>query len=240
MTALSFDCLGVRTERYSLNPSLMFRVRISEGDEADGSEGHGAVGAVGGAGAAGIHAVALTTQIRVEPRRRDYSDAEAERLADLFGDRSRWADTMQPLQFATVATMVPGFRGATEVDVTVPCTTDLEVAAGRYFSALDGGEAPLILLFSGTVFAVPADGRPGYEITRIPWSSEATHRLPVRTWTEMVALHFPDRAWIPLDRPTLDALIRYKNTHALPTWNHVMESLLTTRPAPSGAQAVEA
>jgi hypothetical protein len=43
----------------------------------------------------------------------------------------------------------------------------------------------------------------------------------------MVGLHFPDRAWIPLDRPTLDALIRYKNAHALPTWNHVMESLLT-------------
>jgi hypothetical protein len=218
MTALAFSCLGVRTERYSLNPSLIFRVRIAQEDPA------------GGAGAAGIHAVALTTQIRVEPRRREYTDAEAERLMDLFGERSRWADTMQPLQFATVAAMVPGFEGAAEVDVTVPCTTDLEVAAGRYFEALDDGEAPLLLLFSGTVFAVPADRSPGYEVTRIPWSAESLYRLPVRTWTEMVALHFPDRAWIPLDRPTLDALIRYKNARALPTWNHVMESLLS-RPA---------
>jgi hypothetical protein len=220
VTGLSFSCLGARTERYSLTPTLVFRVRIGED------------------GGAGVHAVALTTQIRVEPRRREYSDAEAERLADLFGERSRWADTMQPLQFATVATMVPGFRGATEVDVTVPCTTDLEVAAGRYFGALDDGEAPLLLLFSGTVFAVPAGAAPGYEVTRIPWSSEAAYRLPVGTWAEMVGLHFPDRAWIPLGRPALDALIRYKNVHALPTWNHVMEALLTGS-LPSGAGAGE-
>lgn len=215
MTGLSFACLGARTERYSLNPSLVFRVRIGQD------------------GGAGVHAVALTTQIRVDPRRREYTDAEAERLQDLFGRRSRWADTMQPLQFATVATMVPGFQDATEVDVTVPCTTDLEVAAGRYFGALDDGEAPMLMLFSGTVFAVPADTPAdagtvsGYEIARIPWSSEAAYRLPVRTWEEMVGLHFPDRAWIPLGRPALDALTRYKNAHALPTWNHVMEALLT-------------
>ncbi len=233
MTALTFSCLGARTERYSLNPSLVFRVRIGQD------------------GGAGVHAVTLTTQIRVDPRRRQYSDAEAGRLLDLFGERSRWADTMQPLQFATVATMVPGFRDATEIDVTVPCTTDLEVAAGRYFGALDDGEAPMLLLFSGTVFAVPAgpgaaagsqgpDGTTvsGYEIARIPWSSEAAYRLPVGVWEEMVGAHFPDRAWIPLGRPALDALTRYKNAHALPTWNHVMEALLTGS-ASAGAGAGE-
>ena len=48
--------------------------------------------------------------------------------------------------------MVPSFTGSIEVDVPVPCTYDLEIAATSYFHALDEGDIPLVLLFSGTVF----------------------------------------------------------------------------------------
>ena len=58
-----------------------------------------------------VDAIALRCQIRIEPQRRRYSEAEAQRLHDLFGDRSRWADTLKPLQFTTVPVMVPGFTG---------------------------------------------------------------------------------------------------------------------------------
>ena len=59
-----------------------------------------------------MHTVALRTQIRIEPRRRRYTAEEAARLSDLFGEPARWGETLNPLQLATVATMVPGFTGS--------------------------------------------------------------------------------------------------------------------------------
>ena len=53
----------------------------------------------------------------------------------------------------TSAPTVTGFTGATEIDLPVACTYDFEVAAAKYFHSLDGGEIPIVLLFSGTVFA---------------------------------------------------------------------------------------
>lgn len=205
MTELRFECVGVRVEPFALVPTMTFRVRITETDGAN------------------VHAVALNCQFRIEPQRRRYSDAEAERLCDLFGERRRWADTLKPLQFTTVSTMVPDFTESIEIDVPVQCTTDLEVAAGRYFHALDDGEAPLLLLFSGSIFARRGDG---FEVTRIPWSAEAAFALPVARWREMVARYFPNSGWISLNRDTLDALIRFKTERALPTWNDVVEALL--------------
>jgi len=42
--------------------------------------------------------------------------------------------------------------------VSLPCTYDMEVASGKYFASLDGGEIPLALLFSGSVFLGGANG----------------------------------------------------------------------------------
>ena len=105
-----------------------------------------------------IEAIALRCQIRIEPARRRYTPAEEERLNDLFGDTSRWADTLKPLQFATVSAMVPGFTGSTEIDLPVPFSYDLEIGSARYFAGLESGEIPLLLLFSGTVFGLAAGG----------------------------------------------------------------------------------
>src|SRR5262245_66547252 len=96
--------------------------------------------------------MALRCQIRIEPNRRRYSDAEAERLLDLFGERSRWGETLKPMQFAELSVMVPGFNGGTEVDLAVPCTYDFEVASAKYLHGVEEGAVPLLLLFSGTVF----------------------------------------------------------------------------------------
>ena len=69
--------------------------------------------------------------------------------------------------------MVPGFTGSTELDLPVPFTYDLEIAATRYFASLDDGEVPLLLLFSGTVFG-SADGR--LRVQQVPWSKEISCR----------------------------------------------------------------
>jgi hypothetical protein len=200
-----FDCVGVGAEPYALAPTLAFAVRIAE-----------TTGAV-------VHAIALRCQLRIEPQRRDYTPAEAERLHDLFGDRSRWADTLKPLQFATVSVMVPGFTGATDLNLQVPCGSDLEVAATRYFHSLDDDEVPLLMLYSGTVFLRHGEG---FRIEQVPWSAESTYRLPVAVWREMIDRYYPNSGWLRCSRETLDALGRYKTRHALPTWDSAIEALL--------------
>src|SRR5690242_21404666 len=84
---------------------------------------------------ASVYAIALRCQLRIEPQRRRYSPEEAERLNDLFGDPSRWADTLKPMQLATVSTMVPKFTGWIEISLPVPCSYDLEIAAPRVLRA---------------------------------------------------------------------------------------------------------
>ena len=120
--------------------------------------------------------------------------------------------------------MVPGFTGSTELDLPVPFTYDLEIASTRYFASLDDGEVPLLLLFSGTVFAI-ADGR--LQVQQVPWSKETAAGLPAKVWREAVDAHFPDSAWVTMSRDTLDELMRFKTRHALPTWDATLRALLT-------------
>ena len=168
-------------------------------------------------------AIATRGELGREPPPRRYSDAEAQRLHDLFGDTSRWADTLKPLQFTTVPVMVPGFTGSTALELPVPFTYDLEIASTRYFGSLDDGHIPLLLLFSGTVFAT-VDGR--LQVQQVPWSKEVSARLPVSVWREAVDAHFPGRAWVTVSRATLDELMRFKTRHALPTWDATLQMLL--------------
>jgi hypothetical protein len=207
MTDLAFACTQAAAERYAATPTLTFRLAITERTGA------------------AIHAIALRCQIRVEPYRRQYSAAEARRLNDLFGDTSRWAETVKPIQLATVPAMVPGFTSRTELDLPVPCTYDLEVASARYLQALDDGTIPLLLLFSGTVFTAQGGGM---RVELIPWSAEAAYRMPVSVWHDVVNLHFPGSAWLRCGRDTLDALAAFKAEHALPTWDATLRALLAS------------
>ena len=205
MAELVFDCVGARADRYAVTPQMSLRLRIAE---TSGQK---------------VEAIALRCQIRIEPTRRRYTDAEAERLNDLFGDTQRWADTLKPLQFTTVSVMVPGFTGSTGVELPLMLSYDLEIGSTRYFAGLEGGEIPLLLLFSGTVFTT-VDGR--MQAQQVPWSKEAPYRLPVSVWREAIDVHFPDSAWIRMSLRTMDELQRFKNRQALPTWDATIAALL--------------
>ena len=222
MADLIFGCTGATAEKYAVTPTLSFQLTITERSGVR------------------IHAIALRCQIRIEPHRRRYSSAEAERLHDLFGDPSRWADTVKPIQLATVTAMVPTFTAVTEIELPVPCTYDLEVASARYLYGLEDGTLPLIMLFSGTVFVATDQG---FTVELVPWSAEATYRMPVSVWRELVDAHFPGRAWLGLGRETLDELASYKAAHALPTWDATMQALLAASAAspagPSGGGSAE-
>lgn len=215
MTELVFDCTGARPDRYAITPAMNFLLRISE------TSGES------------VEAIALRCQIRIEPARRKYTPAEAERLNDLFGETERWAETLRPVQFTQVAVMVPRFTGSTEIELPVPLSYDLEIGATRYFAGLDGGEVPLLLLFSGTLFAM-SGGR--IQAGQVPWSKEAAYRLPVSLWREAVDAHFPNCAWIRMSRPVMDELLRYKSGRALPTWDATIESLLAEAADRSGTE----
>jgi len=200
---LRFACTGARPEPYAAGPSLQLDVRV--------------------AAERPVHTVALRTQIRIEPRRRRYSAEEGDRLSDLFGESARWGETLNPLQLATVASLVPGFTGSTTVQLTVPLTYDLDVAAAKYLHGLDDGDVPLLLLFSGTVF----EGAPDrVQVAMVPWHEEAAYRLPVAVWRAAMDAHFPDSGWVRLQRGTLEALRAYRSERVLPTWDDAVERLL--------------
>ena len=214
MADLTFDCIGAEAERYAVLPTISLTLRISE---TSGQR---------------IDTIALRCQIRIEPSRRRYGPAEEERLRDLFGETTRWADTLKPMQFTNVSTMVTRFTGSTEVQLPVNFSYDLEIGSGRYFASLESGEIPLLLLFSGTIFSV-VDGR--MQVQQVPWSKEATYRLPVSVWREAVDVHFPNMAWITMSRETLGGLERFKTERALPTWDATVNALLSEATEAEGA-----
>ncbi|WP_329521255.1 DUF6084 family protein [Spirillospora sp. NBC_01491] len=209
---LAFECLDARPDPYAAAPALVFRLRITEGTGAR------------------VGAIALRCQLRIEPQRRAYGEAETPLLQDLFGTPDRWGETLKPLQLALVSVMVPGFRDAVEVDVPVPCSYDLDVAAAKYFAALGDGEVPLLLLFSGTVFG--GGGAGGAGVRQIPWDRETRHRLPVAVWRELMDRYFPGTGWLRLRRDTLAGLQRFKSARTLATWDEVMSALLDEAASP--------
>ena len=205
MTELVFDCVGARAERWAVAPTMTFLLKVAET-----------------AGEA-VHGIALRCQIRIEPVKRRYSEAEGELLADLFGERSRWGDTMKPLQLAFAAQMVPSFSGSIEIELPVPFTYDFEVATSKYFHALEDGDIPLLLLFSGTIFVKSDEG---FRVEQVPWHKEAAFRLPVATWREMMDTHYPNSGWVRVRRDTLSALSRFQSERGLNNWDETFSALL--------------
>ena len=205
MSPVSFEVVGAKVEAYAAVPTLALRLRIVA---ADGQP---------------VHALALRSQIMIEPKRRHYEPDEEDRLTDLFGETPRWGDTLRPFLWTNVSMTVTGFTGETEVDLPITCTYDFEIAAAKYMHALDDGEIPIVVMFSGTVFGKSAAG---LNAAPVSWSEEASYRLPVALWRDMMDLYFPNTGWLRLRRETIDALQRYKSTRALLSWDETFERLL--------------
>lgn len=205
MSSIAFSVPGVRAEKYAAVPTLMFRLRI---EEASGTP---------------IHAIVLRCQIRIEPRRRRYSAAEQNHLLGLFGEPPRWGETLRSLLWTHVTLSVPGFERSLETELPVTCTYDFNVTAAKYFQALEGGEIPLLFLFSGTVFERRENG---FSVYQVPWHNEAACRLPLSLWRELMDAYFPGCGWIRVRRETLNALERFKAERALLTWDDTFSALL--------------
>jgi hypothetical protein len=203
---LDFGIEGAEVLEYAAAPSLLFKLRVENLEEEP------------------IRSVSLNTQVRIAATQRHYDTAERQRLLEVFGAPHRWGQTLRSLLWAHTTLQVPRFSGSTVVDMSIPCTYDMEVIGSKYFHALEDGEVPLEFLFSGTVFYAAEGGR--LQVARISWEKEAEFRLPVRLWKETMERYFPNSAWIRLHKDAFDQLYDYKVRMGLPTWEAAVEALL--------------
>jgi hypothetical protein len=171
-----------------------------------------------------IHSVSLRCQIQIESPKRRYAENEQKRLIDLFGEPSRWGQTLRSMLWANTSLVAGPFESSIDVDLPVACTYDFNVAVAKYFDALDTGDVPLLLLFSGTVFYANSEGV--LQIEQIPWSRECAFRLPVKVWKDMMQLYYPNSAWLCLRKDVFDRLHEYKMREGMPTWEQALESIL--------------
>ncbi len=209
---LRFAVRSAQPLEYAAVPTLKFALFI----EAPGGEA--------------VRSVLLDVQIQIAARRRGYPAAAQAGLLDLFGTPDRWSTTLRTLPWLRTTLVVPPFTGDATVDLTVPCTYDLEVSSARYLAALEDGEIPLEFMLSGSVFYAPPDGR--LQMARIPWDHEVAYRLPVAVWRATMDAHFPGSAWLRLDRESYERLCAYKARHAFETWEATIDSLLGPRSEP--------
>lgn len=207
MPDLNFEVVGAEAVPFSATPLLGFKLRITNADARQP-----------------IQSVALRCQIQIEATHRKYGAPEQERLLDLFGQPERWSRTLRAMLWTHAGVTVPPFQGSVVVDLPVPCTFDFNVAATKYFAALDGGEVPLNLMFSGTTFYESDEA--GLQIEQIPWDREAKYRLPVSVWKEMMDIYYPNSAWLCLRRDTFNKLTQYKMGHGMTSWEEAIESLM--------------
>jgi hypothetical protein len=136
-----------------------------------------------------VETVLLHYYLRIEPQRRSYDPGARARLFDLFGTPEQWARTLRSMAWTNGGVIVPRFRGRTEVELPVACPMDGREAAAKYFGALEEGDVPLTFQFSGTVFH--ATGKSPIQVSPIPREAEATFRLPVRVWKDLMG-PFPE------------------------------------------------
>jgi Family of unknown function (DUF6084) len=204
---LSFQVERAEVLPFAASPQLAFKLRVGNRPAAEP-----------------IHAVMLQCQVRLEPNKRRYQAAEHEGLRDLFGEPERWGQTMRSTLWTHSNVLVPPFEGSVVVDLMVPCSYDFNVAATKYFHALQDGDVPLLLLFSGTIFHQAEDGR--LQVAQVPWNREANFRFPVGVWRDMMDHYYPNSSWLRLRQDVFDALYRYKVRHGLVTWEQALERLL--------------
>jgi hypothetical protein len=199
---LAFSVEGAARLEHAAVPTLRFRLGIEAGRE--------------------IRSVLLDVQLQIPARRRGYDPEAHDRLFELFGPVADWGTTLRTLLWARTTLVVPPFERATTVELDVPCSYDLEVAASRYLDALSDGVVPLEFLFSGSVF-YDDEGR--LQTTRLSWNSEASFDLPVAVWKETMERYFRGTAWVRLSKESFDRLSAYKSRNALASWDEALAAL---------------
>jgi Family of unknown function (DUF6084) len=207
MPELIFEIVSCSIKEYAIMPTLAFDLRIT--NATAGEE---------------VYAAALKCQVMIEAVKRTYNEASKDRLHELFGEPGRWDETLRSFFWTIVNIPVPRFTGTTQVEVTIPCSEDQALAAGKYFYAVPAGDVPLAFLFSGTLFYKDAAG--DLQVTLVPWEKEAFCKMPASLWQDMMDAHFPDCRWMRVNKDVYDRLVAHKAQSAFPTLESCLDAVL--------------
>jgi hypothetical protein len=209
---LEFSIEGAGAVPHAVSPLLALKLRVVS------------------SGGAAIHSILLRCQVHIEAARRRYLPSEKSKLFDLFGESHDWSRTVRGLLWTTTSVSVPSFTGSTLIDLPIACSYDFNLAATKYFDALEDGDVPLCLLFNGTFFYAGENNV--LQVGHVPWEKEAQYRLPVCVWREMMEHYYPNMAWLSLRKDVFDRLQKFKRERTLPTWEQAIENLLATAQEP--------
>jgi hypothetical protein len=106
---------------------------------------------------------------------------------------------------------------------------DLTQGPAKVLFALDDGDVPLTLFFSGPVFYAASDG--GLRVGNVPWDREASFRVPVELVRTVAERHHAGAAFLSLRRDVFDRLHGYRVARGHATWERAIEHLLGGEPA---------
>lgn len=208
MPELDFRVTGAEPMLYAAAPQLALKLCVTN------------------RGGETIHGAMLRCQVQIEATRRHYEPHDQPGLLDIFGEAPQWSRTLRKLQWAQTQLMLPAFTAETTIDLPLPCSSDFNILAAKYFQALEGGTVPVCLLFSGAIFYRGAAS--ALQVAQVSWEKEATFDLPVQTWKETVEHFFPNTAWLYLRRDLFARLAQFKSQHGIPTLDQALERLLET------------
>src|SRR5678816_4597983 len=124
---LNFTIEGAEPVRYAASPQINFKLRVSN---ESGTR---------------VHSAFVKCQVDLDVSRRPYTTREQQRLTDL-------GESLRRMLWTNTSVIVPSFDDVTLVDLPVPCTFDFNIAATKYFAAIEDGDVPISFYFSGTVF----------------------------------------------------------------------------------------
>jgi hypothetical protein len=199
---LQFSIESAAAEKFGASPHIVFKLRAVNG------------------GPETIQSILLKCQVQIEVARRPYTTVEKHALSDLFGETNRWAQSQRNLLWAHLSVVLPSFTGSLDTDLHVPCTFDFNAAASKYFAGLDEGDAPIGFYFNGAVFYENGDGI--LQTAPISWDQEASFRLPIRIWREMMDIYYPNSAWLCLERDAFEKLHAFKRQRGIPTFDEAL------------------
>jgi hypothetical protein len=213
MRSVTFRVVDARNVPFSATPQIALTIEV-DADET-GRE---------------VQSLLVHSSVRLEAGLRLYEPSERDNLTDLFGSGSVWARAPKSLLWANVTSVVPGFESRATFEVHLPCSPDLAATASKYLSALEAGEVPITVQFSGTVFF---SGSAGLEVSHIPRDREASFRFPAALFRRAADEHFPNAVVFGLRRDVFERLEGYRKAHGLLEPADAIEHLLRS-PLPRG------
>ena len=137
----------------------------------------------------------------------------------------RWSRTVRPLLWMNTTVAVPGFTDNVLVDLQLPVHFRLQCRGDEVFPCARCGRYPDLCDVQRHRFLSRSPTKLS-RWPRCPGTAKPTSACPVSVWKEMMEMHFPNTAWLCLQRDVFEQLYEYKVRHGIPTWEQAIRRAL--------------